>query len=208
MAGIPLSEDELFLMSLCFCHACAEEYQASGIDVGRLRELVCTRLDARFAAAAPIPGGLIDADLAAAVLATRTRVANRLRGAMVREVRSQRDPDFPILFHAHPDPHRSTAFTGIDLATLPKDTGIVVNCWNGATDTLTGALGHDTPVTAGLLAVRGMGSDSEGLAAQAVAMREAGASGIRLYHAGLASNADLEVMRGAVAAFQGARARR
>ena len=222
VAGIPLSDDELYLMSLCFCDACREEYQASGIDVGRLREAVCARLDARFAAAAPLPGGLPDAGLAAAVLATRTRVANRLRGAMVREVRTQRDHDFPILFHANPDPHRSTAFTGVDVATLPKDTGMVVNCWNGKTDNVAtvvsaanaaslvnaanagnaaDAPGNDTPVAAGLLGVRGMGADSEGLAAQATAMRAAGASGIRLYHAGLASNADLTAMRGAIAAF-------
>jgi len=48
-----------------------------------------------------------------------------------------------------------------------------------------------------------MGSDGEGPAAQASAMREAGASGIRLYHAGIASNADLEAMRRAVGAFRG-----
>lgn len=209
VAGIPLSEDELYLMSLCFCDACREEYQASGIDVGGLREAVCTRLDARFAAAAsaPLSGGLPDPDLATAVLATRTRVANRLRGAMVREVRTQRDPDFPILFHANPDPRRSTAFTGLDVATLPKDTGIVVNCWKGSTDNIADALGHDAPVNAGLLGVRGMGADTDGLAARAVAMRAAGASGIRLYHAGLASNADLDAMRGAIAAFHGAAAR-
>jgi hypothetical protein len=35
-------------------------------------------------------------------------------------------------------------------------------------------------------------------------MHEAGASGIRLYHAGLASTADLAGMRQAVAAFHGA----
>jgi hypothetical protein len=204
VAGVPLSEDELYLMSLCFCDACRDEYQASGIDVGKLRETVCTRLDARFAASAPLPDpALTDADLDAAVLGTRTRVANRLRGAMVREVRTQRDPDFPILFHANPDPRRSTAFTGMDVGTLPKDTGVVLNCWNGSTDNVARALGFDASVNAGLLGVRGMGSDSEGLAAQASAMREAGASGIRLYHAGLASNADLEAMRRAIAAFHG-----
>jgi hypothetical protein len=209
VAGVPLSEDELYLMSLCFCDACREEYQASGIDVGALREAVCDRLDARFGGVTPLAGGLPDAELEAAVLGTRTRVANRLRGAMVREVRTQRDTDFPILFHGNPDPRRSTAFTGMDVATLPKDTGIVVNCWNGSPENVANALGHDAPVNAGLLGVRGMGAaDSEGLAAQAIAMREAGASGIRLYHAGLASNGDLEAMRGAVAAFRGAGAAR
>lgn len=205
VAGVPLSEDEVFLLSLCFCDACRDEYQASGIHVGQLRESVSARLDTRFAASSPLAGAVADADLAAAVLGMRTRVANRLRGAMVREVRTQRDLDFPILFHANPDPHRSTAFTGVDIATLPKDTGVVVNCWNGSTDNVTNSLAQGVPVNAGLLGVRGMGAaDAEGLAAQAVAMREAGASGIRLYHAGLASNADLDGMRQAVAAFHGA----
>jgi hypothetical protein len=205
VAGFPLSEDELFLLSLCFCEACGEEYQASGIDVRQLREAVGARLDTRFAAVARADGGLPDADLTTAVLGMRTRVANRLRGAMVREVRTQRDPDFPILFHANPDPRRSTAFTGVDLATLPKDTGVVVNCWNGVTDTVAHVSSHDAPVHAGLLGVRGMGAaDAEGLAAQAVAMREAGASGIRLYHTGLSSKADLDAMRGAITAFRGA----
>jgi hypothetical protein len=205
VAGIPLSEDELYLMSLCFCSACGDEYQASGIEAGQLRTAVCARLDARFAAAEPLAAAALDADSAAAVLGMRTRVANRLRGAMVREVRTQRDPDFPILFHANPDPHRSTAFTGVDVATLPKGTGVVVNCWNGSTDSLSRALGHDAPVNAGLLGVRGMGAPTDRLAEQALAMREAGASGIRLYHAGLASNADLEAKRTAIAAFQEAR---
>ncbi|WP_194898186.1 hypothetical protein [Catenulispora pinisilvae] len=201
VAGIPLSEDELFLLSLCFCDACLDEYQASGIDPARLRAAVSARLDSRFAAAEPAALGLPEADLAAAVLGMRTRVANRLRGAMVREVRTQREPDFPILFHANPDPRRSTAFTGVDVATLPKDTGVVVNCWNGSTDSVTRSLGHDASVNAGLLGVRGMGADHEALVSQAVAMREAGASGIRIYHSGIASNADLDAMRRAVSAF-------
>jgi hypothetical protein len=204
VAGIPLSEDELYLMSLCFCDACREEYQASGIDPTQLRAMVRDRLDARFAAAEPLSTGLPDADLATAVQGMRTRVANRLRGAMAREVRTQRDPDFPIAFHANPDPRRSTAFTGVDLATLPKNTGVVVNCWNGSTDTVARALGHDAAVSAGLLGVRGMGAPTDRLAEQAIAMREAGASGIRLYHAGLASNADLEAMGLAIAAFHNA----
>jgi hypothetical protein len=201
VAGIPLSEDELFLLSLCFCDACLEEYQASGIDPAQLRTAVCKRLDTRFAASEPLAMGLSDVDLSAAVLGMRTRVANRLRGAMVREVRTQRDPDFPIVFHANPEPRRSTAFTGVDVATLPKDTGVVVNCWNGSTDNITRSLGHDASVNAGLLGVRGMGAGPEGLLRNAIAMHEAGASGIRLYHAGIASNADLDAMRRAISAF-------
>ena len=210
VAGIPLSDDELYLMSLCFCDACGKEYQASGIDAMALRSAVRERLDARFAAAEPLAGGLPDQDLATALLGMRTRVGDRLREAMVREVRKQRREDFRVLFHASPQPHRSTAFTGVDPATFAEDaTGVVVHCWNGEPDNVklskqagpsrlsTGA------VHAGLLAVRGMGAQPERLAEQGAAMRAAGANGVRLYHAGLASNADLEAMRRAVAALKG-----
>ena len=114
VAGIPFSDDELYLMSLCFCEACRTEYQNSGIDAAGLRAAVRKRLDTRFAGAEPLVGGLADADLARAVLGMRTRVGDRLREAMVREVRTQRAADFPVLFHANPRPHRSTAFTGVD----------------------------------------------------------------------------------------------
>ena len=201
VAGIPLSDDELYLMSLCFCGACRMEYQDSGIDGEQLRSAVRDRLDTRFAASEPLAGGLPDAELATAVLDMRTRVADRLREAMVREVRVQRDLDFPVLFHASPHAHRSIAFTGIDLGTFAKDaTGIVVNCWDGSSENVALSTSHAVATYAGLLGVRGMGAQSERLAEQVAAMRAAGASGIRLYHAGLASNVDLAAMRQAVAA--------
>ncbi|GAA1973956.1 hypothetical protein [Catenulispora subtropica] len=204
VAGIPFSDDELYLMSLCFCDACHSEYQDSGIDARALRAAVRERLDTRFTASEPLVGGLPDADLAAAVLRMRTRVGDRLREAMVREVRTQRGADFPVLFHANPRPHRSTAFTGVDPATFAKDaTGLVVNCWDGTTENVTLSTGHPAAVHAGLLGVRGMGAHPERLAGQAAAMRDAGASGIRLYHAGLASNADIEAMRALVLAIAG-----
>ncbi|NUR27391.1 MAG: hypothetical protein HOV83_16355 [Catenulispora sp.] len=204
VAGIPFSDDELHLMSLCFCEACRLEYQDSGIDADALRAAVRERLDVRFAAAGPANGGLPDGDLAAAVLAMRTRVGDRLREAMVREVRTQRGADFPVLFHATPRPHRSIAFPGIDPASFAKDaTGVVVNCWDGNTENVTLSASHSIPVHAGLLGVRGMGAHPERSADQMAAMRAAGASGIRLYHAGLASNADLDAMREAVAAIKG-----
>ncbi|MFL6109806.1 MAG: hypothetical protein ACJ786_00410 [Catenulispora sp.] len=201
VAGIPLSDDEVYLMSLCFCDGCWTEYQDSGIDAGQMRSAVRERLDARFVAAEPLAGGLRDAQMAAEVLGMRTRVADRLRAAMIREVRTKRDSDFPVLFHASPRAHRSIAFTGIDLATFPKDaTGVVVNCWDGTTENVALATAHSVAAYAGLLGVRGMGANAERLPEQVAAMRAAGASGIRLYHAGLASNADLAAMRRAVAA--------
>lgn len=208
VAGIPLSDDELYLMSLCFCDACRAEYQASGIDAARLRSAVRERLDARFAAAEPLIGGLADLDVADAVLAMRTRVGNRLREAMVREVRTQRGADFPVLFHASPHPHRSTAFTGLDVASFAEGaTGLVLNCWNGDPEpvkqTVALSTGHPPAVYAGLLGVRGMGAHPERSADQAAATAAAGASGVRLYHAGLASNTDREAMRRAVADMRG-----
>ncbi|NUR58007.1 MAG: hypothetical protein HOV87_04805 [Catenulispora sp.] len=204
VAGIPLSDDELYLMSLCFCDACGGEYQASGIDAAKLRSAVRERLDARFAGAGPMVGGLGDEGLAAAVLGMRTRVGDRLREAMVREVRVQRGAEFPVLFHASPQPHRSIAFTGVDFASFAEGaSGVVVQCWNGDSENVRLSAGHGVAVHAGLLGVRGMGARPELLAEQGAAMRGAGAEGIRLYHAGLGSDADLEAMRRAVGVLKG-----
>ena len=50
-------------------------------------------------------------------------------------------------------------------------------------------------IVASLLAVAGLGGDPGTLAAQAAAVRTAGATELRLYHAGLAAPADLAAIR-------------
>ena len=194
VAGVALGETEQFLFSLCFCAACGREYQQSGIDPAWLRRAVRDTLDCTFHAALGPGLEMIDA-----VLDMRQRVAERLRDEIVREVRAYRPGDaFPILFHGNPRPHRSTAFTGLDPATLPPGTtGVVVNCWETAENVkLTAETARPgTNVLAGMLAVAGFGANPERTPRILDEARSAGASGIRIYHAGLAGSADLVAIR-------------
>ncbi|MEY9934659.1 hypothetical protein ABH926_009327 [Catenulispora sp. GP43] len=198
VAGVRLSEDEQFLFSLCFCPACCAAYREAGIDASQLRSAVRQRLDANFDGR---PAAPFDADLDAAVSAMRGRVADRLREAMVRELRTQRsDPGFSVAFHATPRPRVSLANTGVDMARLPAGTtGVVVNCWNGSAAPVQAAVGHGVDVYAGLLGIRGMGGDPEGLARVLGDVRAAGAAGVRIYHAGLAAADDLTAIGKALA---------
>jgi hypothetical protein len=197
VAGVPLSEAEQFLFSLCFCGACQDEYRESGIDPVRLRRKIRETLDQTFR------GDPSAAYIAEDVLAMRQRVADRLREAIVREVRVHRPhADFPVVFHGNPRPHRSTAFTGLKPSTLPIGTnGVVLNCWGDPYDAaesvaLAVALARDdVRVLAGMLGVQGFGARPERIPAMLDAVRGAGASGIRIYHAGLASAEDLGAIR-------------
>jgi hypothetical protein len=147
------------------------------------------------------PGAeLLGAECAAAVLAVRSAVAERFRAEVAGRLRSRR-PDLTLLLHGSAQPWHSTAFTGVDPATLAGVLdGLVVNCWTGPAaigPATTGA----TPVYASLLAVAGMGGRPDDLLAQTRAAAQAGAAGVRLYHAGLASAADLAAIRGLTAAL-------
>jgi len=173
-SGVPLTAADRDLLSLCFCDACAPSYE----DAPELRRRVRAALDG---------GAAFDAG---DVFGARATVADRFRAAVVAAIRSRR-PDLEILLHTNPLPSRSTAFTGADpaLAASLVD-GRVVNCWTDFA-ALHASLQVAGPVYASLLAVAGMGGRP--LADQ---VRRAGdAAGIRLYHAGLASGADLDAIR-------------
>jgi hypothetical protein len=212
VSGVSLDQAEQFLFSLCFCAACDDEYRQAGVDPAELRTTVRAALDRVFTgeAVATPPGmserekidALLSPHLTSAVLAMRGAVADRLRAEMVAAVRELRpEPDFPILFHANPRPHRSTAFTGLDPATLPdRADGVVLNCWadaNTAAESVAATVKSGREglrVVAGMLAVAGMGATPEGAAVILDAVRKSGASGIRIYHAGLAGPADLALI--------------
>lgn len=219
VAGVALDQAELFLFSLCFCAACDAEYRRVGIDPAELRSVVRSALNGVFSGVrSEMPGvsersridALLGPQLAAAVLGMRGAVADRLRADVVAAVREQRPRrDFPVLFHGSPHPHRTIAFTGLDPATLPAGAdGVVLNCWGGADDAaaavrLTAEAARDgLRVVCGVLAVAGMGATPERAAQVLCAVREAGASGIRIYHAGLAGAADLALIRDLVASAQ------
>lgn len=214
VAGVALNIAEQFLFSLCFCAACLEEYASSGIDAGSLRRIVRETLDAKFQAPSPGPAPEPEAaairralgDLADPVLAMRGRVADGLREAMLEEVRAHRPVGFPVVFHGNPLAYRSTAFTGLDPRTLPKTAdGVVVNCWDGDPAAVASLTEQGVKAYAGVLAVQGMGAKRERAAAVVEDLRAAGASGIRVYHAGLAGPSDLDFVRELAATAHAAR---
>jgi hypothetical protein len=168
-SGVPPAARDL--LSLCFCSACERSYE----DAPALRRAVMAAWDG------PVPPD---------VLRVRAAVADRFRAAVVGAIRSRR-PDLEILLHTNPQPARSTAFTGADPARAASLVdGRVVNCWTDFA-ALDASLEVAGPVYASLLAVAGLGGRP--LAGQVE--RATGAAGIRLYHAGLATNADLDAIR-------------
>jgi hypothetical protein len=180
------------LYSLCFCGACHTAYRRAGIHPEELAGRVREALDAD-------PPGPVE-DLLGAVDTVRDGIADRFRAQVVAAVR-QAAPGAAVALHATPRPRVSTAFTGV---TVPVAAALVdslvVNCWQdtGAlAETLAGA-GGPVSVAASLLAVAGMGGRPGELPARVAKARAAGADGVRLYHAGLASTADLAVMKEAL----------
>jgi hypothetical protein len=188
-----------WLLSVCFCPACEEAYTSAGADPDRLRIRVRQVLDAIVAGdgreALPAP----DAGLLTSV---RAGLAARFQRDVIAAARAAA-PAKPVYVHAHPDPWACGANPGCDPAALLGPGGadaIVLACWDPATaPTLVARTVAAAPpgagVVASLLAVAGLGGDLGTLPRQADAARAAGATGLRLYHAGLARPADLAAIR-------------
>ena len=186
-----------WLLSACFCPACRREYLAAGADPAWLGASARAALDPvlRGEARAPAP---LPADAARVLLTVRSGLAARFQRAVVAAARAAA-PGVPVYLHMHPDPRAAGANPGCDPATAGAD-GIVLSCWDPATapslvTRAASAAPPGTAVAASLLAVAGLGGDPGTLAGQAAAVRAAGATELRLYHAGLASAGDLAAIR-------------
>ncbi|AXG77221.1 hypothetical protein [Streptomyces paludis] len=172
--------------------------------------------------------GLLGADLAAVTLDWRGGVARTLQEAAVRAVRAEAvragaaaragagvdavaggsGRGFQVLLHADPAPYRTGANSGVDPAhILGVADGVVLPCTGGAAGAMLGPFADhrsgSTVLAANFNIVRGMGGDPAGLAEDAVRARALGATELRLYHAGLASDADLADVRDALAKSAG-----
>jgi hypothetical protein len=212
-----------WLLSVCFCPACAGAYGQARADPEELRAAVCSALDRAFCwggagaadqATAVIPAGpagpavlaapdeLLPPKVAAALVRARAALAERLMRDVIAAVRAAA-PGKPVLVHADPDPRTAGANPGYDPAVLlgPGGAdGIVLSCWEPAraVPLVTSVATAATPgsrIAASLLAVAGLGGRPDTLAEQAGAVRAAGATELRLYHAGLASPSDLTAIR-------------
>ncbi|WP_405887632.1 hypothetical protein OG762_10235 [Streptomyces sp. NBC_01136] len=204
--GVGLGDAGQYLMSLCFCPSCRDGYGGQGLDADELASAVRTALEPLWQGA-PDDGGwagvgkLLGDRQAAATRAWRDETARTLQEEAVAAVRAAAPDGFQVLLHADPVSYHCGANAGVDPAhILSVADGVVVPCTGGA-----GLLtpfaedGGDAAVlAANLTVVSGMGGSPGTLRADAARARELGATELRLYHAGLASDEDLSAVREAL----------
>ncbi|MEU1620510.1 hypothetical protein ABZ479_24800 [Streptomyces sp. NPDC005722] len=213
VGGVPLPGAAQYLMSLCFCAACEAGYAGLGADPDALRAAVRGAL-APVWAGEWTPGAdewadvekLLGADLAGLTMAWRGPVARELQRAAVEAVRAAAAaagaPGFRVLLHADPNAHRCGANVGVDPGyVLRHADGLVLPGVDlvAACGRLAGA---GTVLAANFPVVAGMGGSPGTLAEDAARAAAAGATELRLYHAGLASAADLAAVRAFLAALE------
>ncbi|MGZ3098460.1 hypothetical protein [Streptomyces sp. H72] len=206
--GVGLGDAGQYLMSLCFCPHCREGYGDQGVDADALAAGVRAALEPVWRGTAPSDGGwagvekLLGEASANATRAWRDGTARTLQEAAVGAVRAAAPDDFQVLLHADPVSYHCGANAGVDPAhILSVADGVVVPCTGGA-----GLLAPfaeqgraGAVLAANLTVVSGMGGRPDTLAEDAAHARERGATELRLYHAGLASDADLEAVRSGLA---------
>ncbi|MFD4952376.1 hypothetical protein [Streptomyces sp. NPDC058451] len=217
-AGVGLGEAGQYLMSLCFCPACRTGYGEQGLDPDELAHTVRSALEPVWRGApsggdAARPSGdgtgggwagvveLLGESRADATRAWRDRTARTLQEAAVAAVRAAAPDGFQVLLHADPVSYHCGANAGVDPAhILSVADGVVVPCTGGS-----GLLAPfaeqgrpDAVLAANFTIVSGMGGSPGTLTEDAGRARDLGASELRLYHAGLASDGDLEVVRSAL----------
>lgn len=214
IGGVPLDEAAQYLMSLCFCSVCRAGYRSLGLEPDELNAAVRRALEPLWNGDRGTGGlsgrqaveKLLGADLAAATLDWRLRTARTLQEDTVAAVRAAAGPGFQVLLHADPHPHRAGANAGVDPAhILGVADGVVLPCTGGAAEAmLTPFAAHRreaTVLAANFTVVEGMGGSPDTLADDAAHARSLGATELRLYHAGLASDADLATVRAALSAL-------
>ncbi|MFF7364042.1 hypothetical protein [Streptomyces sp. NPDC008125] len=215
--GVTLGEAAQYLMSLCFCAACAAGYARHGLDPDGARAAVRRALEPVWTGVEPASGWagveeLLGAGTAAATLGWRREVAHGLQGAAVDAVREAAagtpgEEGFQVLLHADPAFHRTGANVGVDPAhILSVADGVVLPCTGGdaAREAVLGPFAdHRGVLAANFGVVSGMGGSPATLERDAAHAASLGATELRLYHAGLASDADLAAVSGALGRIAG-----
>ncbi|MEV6944220.1 hypothetical protein AB0N07_19875 [Streptomyces sp. NPDC051172] len=205
--GVGLGDAGMYLMALCFCTSCREGYGEQGLEADELAAAVRNALEPLWQRA-PDDGGwagvekLLGEAKAAATRAWRDETARTLQETAVRAVRAAAPEAFQVLLHADPVTYHVGANPGVDPAhVLSVANGVVVPC-TGGPDLLTPFAEHGREgavIAANFPVVSGMGGSPATLAADAAQAEARGATELRLYHAGLASDGDLEAVRSALA---------
>jgi len=204
--GAPPEGTSGWLLDACFCPACASALQDAGVDAGDLTHQVRATLDAGYqrdglSPAGPGPAG---PGAAGALAAVRAAAAESFLRRVLTAVR-EAAPGKHVLVHSHPDQREAGSNPGYDPGVLlgPDGAdGMILPCPGPAARSaaLVQRTAKETPagrrIAATFPAVTALGADTSQLAAKAAAVLAAGATDLRLYHAGLASAADHSAMRG------------
>ncbi|WP_432033897.1 hypothetical protein [Streptomyces antibioticus] len=206
--GVALGEAGTYLMALCFCPACRTGYGEQGADPDELAAAVRDALEPLWRGTARDEGWagvgkLLGPARTAATRAWRDGTARTLQESAVRAVRAAAPDGFQVLLHADPVTHHVGANPGVDPAhVLSVADGVVVPCAGGPGLLAPfAAQGREGAVLAANLGVvSGMGGSPGTLGVDMARARGLGATEIRLYHAGLASDDDLDAVREALAA--------
>lgn len=223
--GCPPGGAPGWLLDACFCRACTDAFRDAGAGPAELAREVRAALDAGYRGEFPVPDGDAGAgssapedpvppvpvpqDLADVLAKVRAAIAGEFLYRVLAAVRAAA-PGQDVLVHSHPDPRQAGANPGFDPAVLLGHggaDGIILACPGPAAQSAAlvtrsaratrAAL--DAPaaprIAATLTAVTALGSRTADLPGQAAAVLAAGATDLRLYHAGLASAADHDAMR-------------
>ncbi|MFF2526160.1 hypothetical protein [Streptomyces liangshanensis] len=209
IAGVGLGDAAQYLMSLCFCDVCAAGYAELGVPASVLAGAVRGALGPVWSGAAPgaeagsADGSaaiekLLGAELAAVTFAWRGGVARGLQESVVAAVRAAGGPGFQVLLHADPSSYRTGANVGVDPDhILGVADGVVLPCTGGGAGRLLPAFTsspsrtESSVLAANFTVVSGMGGVPGALGEDVAEAVGLGATGVRLYHAGLASAGDL-----------------
>ncbi|ULR49790.1 hypothetical protein [Streptomyces deccanensis] len=206
--GVGLGDAGQYLMSLCFCGTCRAGYAEAGQDPEELAAAVRTALEPLWRGEAvdegwPAVEKLLGAEPAAATRAWRDAIARSLQETTVEAVRAAAPAGFQILLHADPVAYHCGANPGVDPAhILGVADGVVVPCAGGPglLPAFAEVGAENTVLAANFGIVSGMGGSPVTLAEDAGRAAELGATELRLYHAGLASDQDLTAAREALTA--------
>ncbi len=223
--GIPPGGVPGWLLDACFCPACRAALRDTGLDPEALARAVRAALDAGYQSPAgpaqdgpadeaaqdgrpgdrtPTAGHLtVPADPARSFAAVRAATAGFFLRQVLAAVRAAA-PGQDVFLHSHPDQREAGSNPGYDPAVLlgPDGAdGMILACPGpaAASAALVRRTAEEAPagcrIAATFPAVTALGADTSQLAAKAAAVLTAGATDLRLYHAGLASAADHTAMR-------------
>jgi hypothetical protein len=153
-------------LSVCCCEECRKGWSARGLDpvevLSTLREAVRTSSDVPFADE---------------LLATRHSATDLLRAEVLAGL------TVPVVLHAHPDPWMTGASPGLTPATGEDVSALVVPAWpTDSAPVVAAAAATGRPVDAYVTVLQ----DEDGLLDHARAVTRSGATGLAIYHLGLA----------------------